>query len=322
MNPKTRLFWIQLYEQTKDFGLVCRRCGVSRPILRKWWKRYQKDGVQGLEDRSHQRLTAQTSKVTESWEKVILELRQTRNLGAKRIQAELIRQHNFKLSTATIAKVFSKNKVKPLVHLQTKQKNHRYNRPVPGERVQIDTCKIANGIYQYTAIDDCTRFRVLGIYPRRTANNSVHFLEERMLEEFPFPIQRIQTDRGGEFFGLEFQLAMKRNFIKFRPNKPRSPHLNGKVERSQMTDKIEFYPTVDLADKNLAVRLEEWQFNYNWHRPHSSLGSKTPLEKFCELSDKTPIWDEVIGNYDSVKEQFQEQDYKVEMQSRKLKQSG
>jgi transposase InsO family protein len=215
------------------------------------------------------RLTLQTPKVTDSWEKVILELRESRNLGAKRIQAELIRQHNFKLSTATIARIFSKNKVKTLLGLRTKQKPHRYNRPVPGDRIQIDTTKIANGIYQYTAIDDCTRFRVLGIYSRRTAQNSVHFLEERMLEEFPFPIQRIQTDRGTEFFGLEFQSAMRRYGIKFRPNKPRSPHLNGKVERSQMTDKVEFYPTVNLADENLADQLEEWQFAYNWHRPHS-----------------------------------------------------
>jgi hypothetical protein len=37
---------------------------------------------------------------------------------------------------------------------------------------------------------------VLGIYSRRTARNSVKFLDERMLDEFPFPIQRIQTDRG------------------------------------------------------------------------------------------------------------------------------
>lgn len=72
----------------------------------------------------------------------------------------------------------------------------------------------------------------------------------------------------------------------------------------------------------MADRLEEGQFDYNWHRPHSSLGGKTPLEKSCELTDKTPIWDEVIANYNSVKEQFQDRDYKVEMQSRKLKQSG
>jgi transposase InsO family protein len=87
---------------------------------------------------------------------------------------------------------------------------------VPGERVQVDTTKIAPGIYQYTAIDDCTRFRMLGIYSRRTAKNSMRFLEERMIYEFPFPIQRIQSDRGAEFFGLEFQKAMRNNSIKFR----------------------------------------------------------------------------------------------------------
>lgn len=140
-----------------------------------------------------------------------------------------------------------------------------------------------------------------------------------MLEEFPFPIQRIQTDRGAEFFGLEFQLAMKRNCIKFRPIKPRSPHLNGKVERSQMTDKVEFYPTVNPANESLADRLEEWQFDYNWHRPHSSLGGKTPLEKVCELSEQTPFRDEVIADYNLVKERIQERDYKIDLLFKKLK---
>lgn len=145
----------------------------------------------------------------------------------------------------------------PLSCHRTSQAPIRYSRPVPGERIQIDTMKIASGIYQYTAIDDCTRFRVLGIYSRRTAKNSVRFLEERMIDEFPFPIQRILTDRGAEFFGLEFHRAMQINSIKFRPIRPRSPHLNGKVERSQKTDKIEFYPMVDLADSELSLRLEE-----------------------------------------------------------------
>jgi transposase InsO family protein len=96
--------------------------------------------------------------------------------------------------------------------------------------------KISGECFQYTAIDDCTRLRVLGLYPRRTASNAVHFLEHRMIEEFPFPIQRIQTDRGGEFFGMAFQEALQRYCIKFRPTRPRAPHLNGKVERSQQTD--------------------------------------------------------------------------------------
>lgn len=68
-------------------------------------------------------------------------------------------------------------------------------RLIPGDRVQLDTCKIAPGCYQYTAVDDCTRYRVLGIFHRRTAASTVAFLE-RLLEEMPCPVQRIQADRG------------------------------------------------------------------------------------------------------------------------------
>lgn len=60
--------------------------------------------------------------------------------------------------------------------------------------------KVAPSLYQFTAIDDCKRIRVHGIYTRQAAANPVLFLEERMLEEFGFPIQRIQTDRGVAMF--------------------------------------------------------------------------------------------------------------------------
>ncbi len=69
-----------------------------------------------------------------------------------------------------------------------------------------------------------------------------------MIERFPFPIQRIQTNRGLEFFALEVQAKLMKYGIKFRPIKPRSPHLNWNVERSQQTDLREFYATTDLSD--------------------------------------------------------------------------
>jgi hypothetical protein len=55
--------------------------------------------------------------------------------------------------------------------------------------------KIAPRLYHYAAIDDCTRYRVLGLYPRATATHAVAFLE-CVVEEMPFAIQRIQTDRA------------------------------------------------------------------------------------------------------------------------------
>ena len=71
----------------------------------------------------------------------------------------------------------------------------------------MDTTKIAPGIYQFTAVDDCSRYRVLGVYKRRTAANTLLFLE-RVIEEMSFPIQRIQTDRGREFFAIKVQEMM------------------------------------------------------------------------------------------------------------------
>ena len=123
--------------------------------------------------------------------------------------------------------------------------------------------KIAPGIYQYTAIDDCSRFRVLAVYPRRNARNALVFLN-RVIEEMPFPIQRIQTDRGGDFFAEIAQGRLMKECIKSRPILPRSPHLNGKVERSQLTDLIEFCSQHAATDDAIERRIEEWQFEYNW----------------------------------------------------------
>lgn len=315
-----RLIWVKLYEQTGNAGLVCRRCGISRPTLRKWHKRYREQGIDGLQDQSRRPHNSPNKKITVQHEKIILNLRKKRKLGARRIQNELLRHHRISFSLATIHKVLKRNNVGPLKRLRRKKVFERYQRPIPGDRVQMDTMKVAPGMFQYTAIDDCTRYRVLGLYKRRTASNTLLFID-RVMEEMPFPIQRIQTDRGGEFFAIKVQKYLLKQYIKFRPIKPASPHLNGKVERSQKTDIEEFYSTVDLQDQDLEQQLEEWQFFYNWHRPHGSLNGASPIDKICDLSEKTPFWAEVYDNFDRLKEDVQEQNYHIEMKLRKLKRS-
>ena len=69
---------------------------------------------------------------------------------------------------------------------------------------------------------------------------------ERVMEEMPFPIQRIQTDRGTKFFAIKVQEYFMEQSIKFRPIKPGSPHLIGKVERSQQAGLYEFYTNFTL----------------------------------------------------------------------------
>src|SRR5690606_3776401 len=170
-------------------GLVCRRCGISRPTLRKWWRRYQTLGEAGLASQSRRPQQSPKRKVFETEVQWILDLRHTRHLGARRIQNELQRLHECQLGLATIQKVLQQNQVPPLRRKRRKQHYKRYQRPVPGDRVQMDTCKIDVGIYQYTAIDDCSRFLVLAVYPKRTATNTVDFIY-RVVEQMPFPVQR------------------------------------------------------------------------------------------------------------------------------------
>jgi transposase InsO family protein len=319
-EEKQRLGWVKLYEQTHNAGLTCRRCGISRPTLRKWWKRYQAQGEAGLQNISRRPHCSPLSKVDECIKAFILSMRENRKLGPKRIQSELKRLHDISLSVAVIHKVLTRNNCKPLVNPQRKKTEYkRYCRPIPGERAQMDTCKIGPNVYQYTAIDDCTRYRVLQIYKRRTADNTLDFLE-RVVEQMPFPVQRIQTDRGMEFFSEKVQRRLMEYCIKFRPNKPASPHLNGKVERSQKTDLTEFYSTVDLNASNLEDLLAEWQHYYNWFRPHSALEGKSPEERRFELSSITPFWDEVEENYHPEKERLQVQNYYDDLCIRRLKQ--
>lgn len=318
---RARLHWVQIYERTRDAGLTCRRCGISRPTLRKWWQRYSVHGQEGLRSHSRRRHNLPPRKVTAHWEKEILRMRRKRRLGPRRIQSELRRNGKFSLSTATIWKVLHHHQVASLRRPYRPMQPVRYSRPVPGERVQMDTCKIGPNLIQFTAIDDCTRIRVLGIYPARTVENAVLFFQERVLEEFPFPIQRIQTDRGAEFFGTAFQLALREHQIKFRPNRPRAPHLNGKVERSQQTDKVEFWPTVRLNTSLSSIEqdVELWQHYYNWERPHFSLDGQPPMDRFLSLTQQTPFSDELTKEYQEESEPFRERDYRLDLRLLKLK---
>jgi hypothetical protein len=98
--------------------------------------------------------------------------------------------------------------------------------------------------------------------------------------------------------------------VKFRPIRPRSPHLNGKVERAQRTTLEEFWSTVDLAVDDLQERLDEWQHFYNWQRPHGALGGRSPIDRVCELLPKTPLSEAVWEAYDPANEPIRTQDHR------------
>lgn len=249
---KAREIWIKTYEELDSVSKAARRCGIPRSTLYRWLKRYNEGDENSLSDLSQKPKKLAKQKVTTELESIILSIRANHKFGPQAISTYLLRNHQIKLSTSTIWRVLTKHSVTPLKRYRKRSNIKRYTRPIPGDRVQMDVMKVRSKCYQFTAIDDCTRLRVMRLYHSKHAENTVNFLYQ-VLESFDFPIQRIQTDWGTEFYNDLFQEELMTHYIKFRPIKPRSPHLNGKVERSQKTDKAEFYSHLNLHDKTLSL---------------------------------------------------------------------
>ncbi|PRG01384.1 IS481 family transposase, partial [Burkholderia multivorans] len=95
-----RLRWVRMYHETGNAGLVCARCGISRPTLRKWLRRYQEAGEAGLQSQSRRPLRSPNRKVSEADRATVLRLRAERK-GARRIQNELRLHEQRELSLAT-----------------------------------------------------------------------------------------------------------------------------------------------------------------------------------------------------------------------------
>lgn len=175
----------------------------------------------------------------------------------------------------------------------------------PGEKVQIDVKEVPfncfrgkllrdnKHLYQWTAIDECTRFRLLYIFEEHTPENSVKFLQ-MLLKAFPFKIQTIQTDNGTEFTykyiseteECPFDEALRELGIAHKLIPPRTPWHNGKVERSHRNDQRYFYDwetfrTVEEARDKLKHHLS-WSNN----KPMRTLKNKTPMELLREKSAK------------------------------------
>ncbi len=138
-------------------------------------------------------------------------------------------------------------------------------------------------LYQFTAIDDCTRIRVLKVYDACNQRTAIRFLDE-VIRRLPFRIHVVQTDNGAEFQS-QFHWHLERLDIRHVYIRPRTPHLNGKVvERSHRVDDQEFYQLLDADGITDDIhlfneKLREWEDYDNYHRPHGALGGQTPYER-------------------------------------------
>ena len=173
----------------------------------------------------------------------------------------------------------------------------------PGERVQVDVkyvpaksltkeVKEKDGrYYQYTAIDEYTRKRVLWASKEQSTSASTEFIKV-IMKKFPFKIECIQTDNGFEFTNrLNWQGTKKKTMfenkleelgIKHKLIKPKTPRHNGKVERSHRKDQERFYYNkVFCSFEDFKNRLKYWEKEYNKF-PMKPLNWLSPNEKYLE----------------------------------------
>jgi transposase InsO family protein len=286
-------------EVSGNVAFTCRYYGVPRQSYYKWLRRYEEQGVDGLRDRSSRPLVCPHATKAAVIDRIIY-LRQNYHFGPFKIAMYLKRYHDISVSQSGVWRILRRLDLSRLPASQ-RYKRHKerwkhYEKQRPGLSIQIDIKFIdpIRGVrkrhYQFTAIDDCTRLRVLKIYGQLNQKTAIQFADY-VLEKLPFRVEQIQTDNGAEFQSA-FHWHLLDRGLRHVYIRPLTPRLNGKVERSHRIDDEEFYrmlagQVIDDA-KIFNIKLQEWEHFYNFERPHGALAGQTPYERLRQAT-RTPV---------------------------------
>lgn len=316
------LYWLYVlyHEQEGNVTRTANKIGISRQWLSTLKNLFEQNGKDPrvLEPESkapHD--TSDRKRIPKEVEDKILQVRrESKNVWGKvKVAVVLERDYKIKVSPNTVNSYLHKHKlIDPKISLKNSRAWQakiarenldvdlvvRYRPPkaikdlAPGALVEkdmkyvekqtrIDSSKGADNFYsQHTEIDSFTRIRSLELVKDSTAKGSAE-AHERSKEKFEFVIACENTDNGYEN-QKEFRDVLKKDKVfHFNSNKG-TPTDNPRVERSHLTDEIEFYQKGSLKKtfEEQVVAIKDWEYFYNWRRPHQALGYLTPIA-FHEL---------------------------------------
>jgi transposase InsO family protein len=311
---RQRLRWLKAWQRLRAEGYSGQKAAdilrVPRSTLYRWNKRVEERGLMGLEDGDRRPKQVRRPQWSPELAEAVLKLREAHpGMGKEKLWV-LLQRENIETSVSTVGRIMRRLKARGLLREPprngiTKRKRRlvrpyairkpkEYRAEKPGDLVQVDTLDVRPLSHvhfkQFTARDMNSRWDVVEAYRSATAGNARKFLDT-LLERAPFPVRGIQVDGGSEFMA-QFEQACADKDIRLFVLPPRSPKLNGHVERAQRTHSEEFYDLymgeLDLKSVNEALR--DWENFYNTVRPHHSLDLKTPAEYLYEShSDLAPI---------------------------------
>jgi transposase InsO family protein len=290
------------YARTHSVAATCRHFGIARSTYYRWATRYDSQHLPFLENRSSAPRRRRRPTWTAEQAAAVLAARERSPRWGKDKLAVVLRRDGIVLAVSMIGRILRDLKRRGVLvePISARLRPHaRHARPyairkpkehavaAPGDLVQLDTMHLTPvpGIERrhFSAVDVASRWGVTGVRASATAGTATAFLDE-LVERTPFPIRALQVDGGAEFMA-EFETACQERGLILFVLPPRSPKLNGHVERANRTHRQEFWELYDgdLELLPLQAALRAWEHQYNHDRPHQALGYRTPAEHLAAL---------------------------------------
>jgi len=302
---RERLRWLQAWEVLRDKGLTSVECSqvlqAPRATIYRWRGRWKRAGPSALEDGSRAPKRRRQPTWSAELSQAVLELREQYGWGKDKLVI-LLRRGGWHVSTSMVGRILSSLKRRGILleppRRPVSATRRRPRRPYairkprdyqacqPGDIVQVDTLDLRPlpGVVlkHFTARDVVSRWDVVEVYSVATARTATDFLAG-LQERSPFPLRAIQVDGGSEFMA-QFEAACQESALHLFVLPPRSPKLNGHVERAQRTHTEEFWERYegDLDLPSVRPALRAWEHLYNTFRPHQALAGRTPQEYLLE----------------------------------------
>ena len=296
-RAKARLAMLEWHaDHGHHVSLTARHFGWSRPTVYRWLARH--DGrATSLEDRSSRPARCRRPTWTHEQLCEVRALRQRYPRWGKAKLAVLLRREGASLSVSMTGRILARLRERgELAEPHLRGVTRRRRRPVrphairkprgyaierPGDLVQVDTVEVrmtgwSRPLKQFTARDVISRWDTLELARSASARHAATILDA-LAARLPFGLRAVQVDGGSEFMA-EFETACAERGIYLFVLPPRSPKLNGHVERANGTHTTEFWEVTDAEPEfePLQEALLAWETCYNTVRPHQALGYLTP----------------------------------------------